>query len=69
MFSWIATYVANDVVMNPNGSKSLVANGLSTQIIKDNLVFSKVPKDLHRNPPDCPILSNWVNFILANELL
>ena len=34
------------------------------------MVFSNGPKNLPKNPPDCPILYNWVfdNFILAEEL-
>ena len=37
--------------------------------MKGNPVFSNGPKSLHKNIPDCPILSNWVfdNFLLAEE--
>ena len=47
----------------------LLANGFSTFSIKGNPVFSNGPKSLPKNPPDCPILCNWVfdNFILADE--
>ena len=50
--------------------KTLLASGLSTFFIKSNLVFSNGPKSLPKNPPDCPILCNWVfdNFILFEEL-
>ena len=46
-----------------------LANGLSTFFVKDKPVFSDGSKSLSRNPPDCPILCNWVfeNFILAEE--
>ena len=49
---------------------SLLANGLSTDSIKDNPVFINDPKSLPRNPRHCPVLCNWVfdNFILADEL-
>ena len=47
----------------------LLGNGLSTFPIKGNPVFNNSPKHLPRNPPDYPILCNWVfyNFILADE--
>ena len=56
--------------INPNGTKALLANGLTTFRIKGNPVLSNSPKSLPKNPPDCPILCNWVfdNFILADEL-
>ena len=48
--------------------KRLLANGLSTFPIKGNPVFSNGPKNLPKNPPDCPILCNWVfdHFIWAD---
>ena len=48
----------------------LLANGLSSFPIKGNPDFSNGPKGLPKNPPDCPILCNWVlnNFILAEEV-
>ena len=62
--------VADVAAVNPNGIKTLLANGLSTIPIKDNPVFSNDPKSLPRNPRNCSILCNWVfdNFTLANEL-
>ena len=62
--------VADVAAVNPNGIKTLLANGLSTVPIKDNPVFSNDPKSLPRNPRHCSILCNWVfdNFILADEL-
>ena len=37
---------------------SLLANGLSTDSIKDNPVFINDPKSLPRNPRHCPVLCN-----------
>ena len=47
---------------------TLLANSLSTFFIKGNPVFSNDAKILCKNPPDCPILCNWVfdNFIQAD---
>ena len=53
---WIAAFVADTDGGNPNGTKTLLANGLTT--IKGNLAFSIGPKSLSNNPPDCPILRN-----------
>ena len=70
---WIAASVTNAGAFNPNGIKTLLANGLSIIFIKDKPVFSNNPKNLSLpvNPLDCPILCDWVldNFILADELL
>ena len=67
---WIAASVAYVAAINPNGTKALLANGLTTFPIKGNPVLSNGPKSLPKNPPDCPVLCNWVfgNFILADEL-
>ena len=69
VFLWIAASVAYAASVNPNGIKTLLANGLSTYPIKDKPVFSKGPKRLLGNPHDYPVLCNWVfdNFILAND--
>ena len=42
---------------------------LSIFPIKGNPVFSIGPKSLPKNPPDCPILCNWVfeSFVFADE--
>ena len=47
-----------------------LANDLNKYPIKGSTAFSNGPKSLLRNPPDCPILCNWVfdNFILAEVL-
>ena len=46
-----------------------LASSLSTFIIKGNPVFSNGPISLPKNPPNFPILCNWVfdNFILSDE--
>ena len=71
IFLWIAASVANAAAVNANGIKTLSANGLSTFLIKGNPVFSNGLKILPKNPPDCPILCNWIfdNFILVDEPL
>ena len=67
---WIVASVAAASAVNLNGIKTLSANGFITFPIKGNPVFSSDPKSLPKNPPDCPILCNWVfdNFILTEEL-
>ena len=57
IFLWIAASVADDAAVNPNGSKTLLADGLSTFSI-GNPVCSDGPKNVPKNPPDCPILCN-----------
>ena len=54
----ITVSVADATAVNPNGIKTLLANGLSTFPIKGNPVFSNGPKSHPRNPPDCPVLYN-----------
>ena len=51
--------------MNPNGIKTILANGLSTFPIQSNPVFTNGLKSLPKIPPDCP---NFYNFILADEV-
>ena len=70
IFLWIAASVADAFAVNPNGIKTLLANDLSTFLIKGNPVFSNGPKSLPKNPPDSPILCNWVfdSSILTDEL-
>ena len=66
----LAVSVVNAAAVNRNGIKTFLVNGLSIFFYKGNPVFSNVPKSLSRNPPDWPILCNWVfdNFISAKEL-
>ena len=70
IFLWVAASIADAVDVNPNGIKTLLANGLSTFFMKDNPVFSDGPKNIPKNLPNCFFLCNWVfyNFILAKEL-
>ena len=70
IFLWIAASVAYTAAVNPNGIATLLANGLSTFLIKGYPVFSNDPKILPKNPPDFPILCNLVfdSLILAEEL-
>ena len=49
---------ADAAAVNPNGTKTLLANGLITLFIKGNPVLSNGPKSLPRNPPDCIIFDN-----------
>ena len=49
---------SDDTAVNPNGIKTLLANILSTFLIKDNPFFSNSPENLPKNPPDCSILCN-----------
>ena len=44
--------------VNPNGTKTLLADGLITFFINDNPVFSNGPRNLPRNPADYIILDN-----------
>ena len=69
IFLWIAASTAAAAVVNPNGIKMVLANGLSTFPIKGNPGFSNGPKSLPKNSLDGSILCNWVfnNFILAEE--
>ena len=69
VFLWIAESIDDAAAVNPNGIKTLIANGLSTFLIKGNPVFSNAPKSLPKNSLDGPILCNQVfdNFILADE--
>ena len=64
----IQTSVAGAAAVNPNGIKTILANG--TFFVKGKPFFSNGPKSLPGNPPDCLILCNLVfhNFILAEEL-
>ena len=43
-FLQIVASVADDLAVNPNDIKTLLANGLSLFLIKGNPVFNNVPK-------------------------
>ena len=66
----MAGFLAGVAVVDPNSIKTLLGNGLITFFMKGKRVFSNGPKSLSTNPPDCPILYNWIfdNFILCDEL-
>ena len=70
-FLCFPAFVADAAAVNPKGTKTLLANGLSTFFINGNPVFSNVPRSLPRNPPNCTILDNWVfdNLISVEDLL
>ena len=55
---WIVASVADAAAINPNGIKTLLANGLSIFPIKANPAFNNGPKSLPGNSVDCPILCN-----------
>ena len=63
IFLWIAAPVADAGAVNPNGIKTLLANGLSTFPIKGNPVFSNTCKSLPKNPPD--VLFHAVEFLIV----
>ena len=60
IFLCIPASAADAAAVNPNGIKTLLANGLTTFFINGNPVFSNGPRSLPRNPPYCIILENLV---------
>ena len=56
MLLFIPTSAADAAAVNPNGIKTLLANGFITFYINGNLAYSNGPRILPRNPPDCIIL-------------
>ena len=58
IFLWMTTSVAAAAADNRNGIKTHLANGLSRFPIKGNPAFSKCPRSVPKNPPDCPTLCN-----------
>ena len=69
-FLCIPASAAAAAAVNPNGTKTLLANGLITIFINGKPLFSNGQRSLPRNPPDCAILDNWVvdSLILAHKL-
>ena len=59
-----AASVAAAAAINPNGIKTLLDSCLS-------IFFINGPESVPKNPPDCPIICNWVfdNFVLVDEPL
>ena len=52
----IAASAADAATVNPNDIKTLLANGLSTFLIKGNPGFSNSPKSIPKISPDWAIL-------------
>ena len=71
IFLCIPASAADAAAVNPNGIKTLLANGLITFFINGTPLFNNGPRSLPRNPPDCTILDNWVfdNLISTDDLL
>ena len=69
-FLCIPESAAAAAAVNPKGIKTPLANGLIAFFISGNPVFSKGPRCLPRNSPDCISLDNWVfdSLILVLEL-
>ena len=57
IFLCIPASAADAAAVNPNGTKTLLVNGLITLFIKGNPVLSNGPKSLPRNPPEILLLS------------
>ena len=53
IFLCIPASGADAAAVNPEGIKTLLANGLITFFINGNPVFSNGTSNLPRNPPDC----------------
>ena len=68
-FLWIPVSAADSAAVNPNGIKTLLANGVSTFLIIGKLTFTNGSRNTSRNT-GCTILDSWVfdNFILADKL-
>ena len=58
IFLCIPESAADAAAVNPNGIKTLLANGLMTFFINGNLVFSNGPRRLPMNPRDYIILDD-----------
>ena len=55
-----AASVADTVAVNPNGIKTLSANGLNTFFINDKPGFSNGRGSLPKNSPNCTTSDSWV---------
>ena len=49
MFFWIVGSITDAAAVNPNSTKTVLANDLSTFSIKDKLIFSHAPRSLPRS--------------------
>ena len=63
---WIAAFVADPAYVNPSGIKTLLADGLSTFLIKDKPNGWRGPT---RHFPNYTVSDNWIfdNLILTYE--
>ena len=59
IFLCIPASSADAAAVNPNGIKTLLANGLIRFFINRRPVFNNGPRSLPRNPPDYITLGNW----------
>ena len=57
-FLCISASAADTAAVNPNGTKTLLVNGLITFFINGTPILTNGPKSLPKNPPDCIILDN-----------
>ena len=55
-----AAPAADADAVNLKGIKKLLVNGLITDFVNGNPVFSNGPRSLPRSPRNCIILDNWV---------
>ena len=58
IFLCIPASSADGAAVNPNGIKTLLANGLIRFFTNGSPVFDNGPRSLRRNPPECIILDN-----------
>ena len=52
IFFCIPASAVDAAAVDPNGTKTLLANGLITIFINGNPVFNNGPRSLLKNPPD-----------------
>ena len=60
IFLSVPVSAADAAAVNPNGVKTVLANGLVTFFINGNPAFNNEPRNPLRNPPDWIILDKWV---------
>ena len=63
IFLWIATSVSDAAAVNPDGIKTLLANGLSSLFIRGNPGFSNGPKSLSKSLTVYPIYG--IEFLIT----
>ena len=69
IFFGIAASFADATDVNPKGTKTLLANGLSTFLIKSKPGFINGPRNVLKSPPNYTIWDSWVfdSLILTVE--